>query len=52
METRILKENTLVITEHLFTISTDTKHDYYSVHCARELMDDYLKKKDELRLFS
>ena len=46
------QENPLVITEHLFTISTDTKHDHHSVHCASELMDDNLKKKDELRLCS
>ena len=43
------QENPVVITEHLFTISPDTKHDHHSVHCARELMDDYLKKIGELR---
>ena len=34
----------VIITEHLFVISKDCKHDHHSVHRARELMDGYLKE--------
>ncbi len=37
-------ENPFVITEHLFVISPDCKHDHHSVHSARKLMDGYLKE--------
>ena len=35
-------ENPYVITEHLFVISPDCKHDHHSVHSARKLMNGYL----------
>ena len=38
------EENPLIITEHIFVISSDCKHDHHSVHSARKLMDGYLKK--------
>ena len=37
-------EKPVIITEHLFVISKDCKHDHHSVHRARELMDGYLKE--------
>lgn len=38
------EENPVVITEHLFVISADCKHDHHSVHSARKRMDGYLKE--------
>ena len=38
------EENPEIITEHLFVISPDCKHDHHSVHSARKLMDEYLKQ--------
>ena len=35
-------ENSHVITEHIFVISPDSKHDHHSVHSARKLMNGYL----------
>ena len=34
--------NPYVITEHVFVISPDCKHDHHSVHSARKLMNGYL----------
>ncbi len=34
----------LLLTEHLFVISPDCKHDHHSVHSAQKLMDGYLKE--------
>ena len=33
-----------IITEHIFVISPDTKHDHHSVHQVRELVAGYLKE--------
>ena len=38
------EENPIVITEHLFVISADSKHDHHSVCSAHKRMDGYLKK--------
>lgn len=38
------EENPSIITEHIFVISPDCKHDHHSVHSARKLMDGYLKQ--------
>ena len=39
-----MDENPHVITEHLFVISPDCKHDHHSVHSARKLRNGYLDK--------
>ena len=38
------ERNVQLITEHLFVISLDCKHDHDSVHSVRKLMDGYLKE--------
>lgn len=38
-------EYPVIITEHIFVISPDTKHDHHSVHQVRELVAGYLKEK-------
>ena len=35
-----------IITEHIFVISPDTKHDHHSVHQVRELVAGYLREID------
>ena len=37
------KQTTEIITEHLFVISPDIKHDHDSVHGCRAIVADYLK---------
>ena len=37
-------EDPVIITEHIFVISPDTKHDHHSVHQVRELVAGYLKE--------
>ena len=37
-------EDPAIITEHIFVISPDTKHDHHSVHQVRELVAGYLKE--------
>ena len=39
-------EDPLIITEHIFVISPDTKHDHHSVHEVRELVAGYLEEID------
>ena len=38
------KEQPIVLSEHIFVISPDLKHDNHSVHQVRVLIDGYLKK--------
>ena len=38
------EENPVIVTEHLFFISPDCKHDHHSVHRCREFVVDYLKQ--------
>ena len=38
------EEEPVVVTEHLFVISPDLKHDHYSVHKCRQLLAEHLKK--------
>ena len=42
--TESTEDNPSIVTEHLFVISPDCKHDHHSVHSARKLMDGYLKQ--------
>ena len=37
-------EDPVIITEHIFVISPDTKHDHHSVHQVRELVTCHLKE--------
>ena len=37
-------EDPVIITEHIFVISPDTKHDHHSVHQVRKLVAGYLKE--------
>ena len=37
-------EDPVIITEHIFVISSDTKHDHHSVHQVRQLVAGYLKQ--------
>ena len=37
-------EDPVIITEHIFVISPDTKHDHHSVHRVRELVTCHLKE--------
>ena len=37
-------EDPVIITEHIFVISPDTKHDHHSVHQVKELVAGYLKE--------
>ena len=34
----------VLVTEHIFVISPDCKHDHHSVHQCRTLIDEYLRK--------
>ena len=36
-------EEPVIVTEHIFVISPDTKHDHDSVHQVRKLVADYLE---------
>ena len=38
------EDNPKIITEHLFVISPDLKHDHHSVHQCRQLVADHLKE--------
>jgi hypothetical protein len=38
------EENPSLVTEHIFVISPDCKHDHHLVHSARKLMAGYLKE--------
>ena len=36
-------EEPVIVTEHIFVISPDTKHDHHSVHQVRKLVAEYLE---------
>ena len=39
-----------IITEHIFVISPDTKHDHHPVHQVRELVAGYLQEIDNVEV--